>query len=102
MPTARVLAAAQQGVAADERRRSAFGLPLALAAERRYVGRTAFSAKRGLSLLEFLKRFAFGRTPPKREWINLVGDDIAFERDTGEVRVWRFSDGDALGVYFFN
>jgi hypothetical protein len=33
------LAAAQQGVAADERRRSAFGLPLALAAERRYVSR---------------------------------------------------------------
>ena len=32
----------------------------------------------------------------------LVGDDIAFEQDTGEVRVWRFSDGDALGVYFFN
>jgi hypothetical protein len=32
--------AAQQGVAADELRRSAFGLPLALAAERRYVRRT--------------------------------------------------------------
>ena len=44
----------------------------------------------------------FGRTPPKRDWVNLVGDDIAFERDAGEVRVWRFSDGDALGVYFFN
>jgi hypothetical protein len=52
--------------------------------------------------LRFLKRFAFGRTAPKRDWVNLVGDDIAFERDTGEVRVWRFSDGDALGVYFFN
>jgi hypothetical protein len=33
-------ASAAQGVAADERRRSAFGLPMALAAERQYVEQT--------------------------------------------------------------
>jgi hypothetical protein len=43
-----------------------------------------------------------GRTSPRRDWINLVGDEIAFECDTGDVRVWRFSDGDGVGVYFFN
>jgi hypothetical protein len=39
-----VLALAQQGVAADERRRSASGLPLALAAEPRYVSQTVGDA----------------------------------------------------------
>ena len=41
--------AAQQGVAAAERCRSAYGLPLALAAERRYVRQTAsVTGRRGI------------------------------------------------------
>ena len=50
----------------------------------------------------FLERFGLRRTPPRHDWIDLVGNDLVFERDVGKVRVWRFSDGDAAGVYFFN
>jgi hypothetical protein len=33
--------------------------------------------------------------------VSLVGGDATFERDAGDVRVWRFPDGDAVGIYFF-
>jgi hypothetical protein len=46
-----------QGVAADELRRSAFGRPLVLAAERRYVGRTTtMFSERALTYLRSLER----------------------------------------------
>jgi len=43
-PASRRAAAGQQGVAADEGRRSRYALPLAFAAEHRYVGQTPLSA----------------------------------------------------------
>jgi hypothetical protein len=52
--------------------------------------------------LGFLDRLVFSRTSPRPDWITLVSDEILFERDIGDLRVWRFSDGDAVGIYFFN
>lgn len=37
---------------------------------------------------------------PEAEWVTLAGDQARFERIVDGVRVWRFPDGDALGVYF--
>jgi len=52
--------------------------------------------------LGFWKGFGFGLGAPQRDWISIVGDQVAIERDTGANCVWRFADGDAVGVYFFN
>jgi hypothetical protein len=52
--------------------------------------------------LGFWERFGLGLGAPQRDWISIVGDEVVFERDTGANRVWRFADGDAVGVYFFD
>jgi hypothetical protein len=38
---------------------------------------------------------------PNAEWLTLPADQVRFEGSVGGVRVWRFADGDAVGLYFF-
>lgn len=52
--------------------------------------------------MAFLKSLGLGRSAPRLDWIKLVGDDPLFERAEGNVQVWRFSDGDGAGAYFFD
>ena len=35
-------------------------------------------------------------------WVSLVGDDLSYEGDGSGHPVWRFTDGDAAGVFFFS
>ena len=48
------------------------------------------------------ERLGLGQKRPQRDWVGLVEGDATFERDTGEVVVWRFPDGDGVGIYFFS
>jgi hypothetical protein len=42
------------------------------------------------------------RPTPSAEWVSLVGEDLSYEGDSGGHRVWRFTDGDAVGIFFFS
>ena len=43
----------------------------------------------------------FAKDPsPEAEWVTVDGHQARFERIVDGVRIWRFPDGDALGVYF--
>ena len=50
----------------------------------------------------FWERLGLGSERPQRDWVSLADGDASFESDTGSVRVWRFPDGDAVGIYFFD
>jgi hypothetical protein len=39
---------------------------------------------------------------PADEWVSLVGHDLVYEGNGGGHRVWRFTDGDAVGIFFFS
>src|SRR5262249_56008880 len=74
------LAAVQQGVAADERRRSAFGLPLALAAERRYVMQKGITVRFQFRVTKYDPRFRDSRGAYMREdWIAMSDIGKSFE-----------------------
>ena len=46
-------------------------------------------------------RLFSGVSSPEAGWLTLAGDEPHFEGDVNGVRVWRFADGDAVGIYFF-
>jgi hypothetical protein len=52
--------------------------------------------------VDFFKRFTFQRERPRADWVSLVGDDLSSEAGAEEPRIWRFRDGDGVGVYFFD
>jgi hypothetical protein len=35
-------------------------------------------------------------------WVSLMCDDLSYEGDGGGHPVWRFADGDAVGIFFFS
>jgi len=45
-------------------------------------------------------RLFSGISSPEAGGLTLVGDEPHFEGDVNGVRVWRFADGDAVGIYF--
>jgi hypothetical protein len=42
------------------------------------------------------------RSTPTADWVSLGGDDLSYEGDGSGHRVWRFADGDAVGIFLFN
>lgn len=38
---------------------------------------------------------------PTADWVTLGGDDLSYEGDSSGHRVWRFADGDAVGIFSF-
>lgn len=42
------------------------------------------------------------RWTPSAEWVSLAGENLSYEGDGGGHRVWRFTDGDTVGIFFFN
>lgn len=41
------------------------------------------------------------RSTPTADWVSLCGDDLSYEGDRSGHRVWRFTDGDAVGIFLF-
>ncbi|MEM7246242.1 MAG: hypothetical protein AAF533_12915 [Acidobacteriota bacterium] len=51
--------------------------------------------------MSFFKKL-FGGDRPRPEWLSLEADELVFEGERGGVGVWRFEDGDAVGIYLFD
>jgi len=41
------------------------------------------------------------RSSAAPDWVGLGGDALSYEGDSSGDRVWRFADGDAVGIFFF-
>ena len=39
---------------------------------------------------------------PNARWASLMGGDLSYEGEGGGHPLWRFSDGDAVGIFFFS
>ena len=45
---------------------------------------------------------SFLKSAPNARWVSLMGGDLSYEGDGIGHPVWRFSDGDAVGIFFFS
>lgn len=61
---------------------------------------TLTSILRSGSFLSFQNWFRSGSTPTA-DWVSLGGDALSYEGDSSGHRVWRFADGDAVGIFLF-